>query len=77
MEKTVVHFWTKYIKIWYHYTREQQSWGLIHIKYLPIDDIPVDELTKSLNKVKYKKFKDLIEIGLQYMKPETTTLWLL
>ena len=73
-EKIAVHPQTKYIKIQYHYAREQQSRGLIYVKYLPTDDISADRLTKPLNKVKYKKFKDLIGIGLQCMKPGVTTL---
>ena len=76
-EETAVRPRTKHIEVRYHYAREQQSRGLIHVKYLPTDDMPADGLTKPLDKVKYKRFKDLIGIGPQCMKPGATTLWLL
>ena len=49
---------TKHIDVRYHYIREKVSDGTIELVYCPTKEMRADMLTKSLDRVKFEKFRD-------------------
>lgn len=57
---TEFHSRTKHIAIQYHNICEQIRAGLIKLAYVNTRDMPIDELTKPLQGIKFSRFVDLI-----------------
>jgi hypothetical protein len=56
----VQHSRTKHIDVRYHFIREHIKRKIIEVAYLPSEDLPADMLTKSLDRIKFQKFRELL-----------------
>ncbi len=52
----------KYINIYHHFIREVEFCRLIHLNYILINDMTVNELTKSLLTLKFTYFTNLMNL---------------
>ena len=59
-ENPIFHARTKHIEVHYHYIREKVLKGEIEMVPTKTDEQTVDILTKSLNKVKFEKFREAL-----------------
>jgi hypothetical protein len=53
---------SKHIDVRFHYTRELITHGSIRIEHVPTTAMAADGLTKPLNAIKFKAFRDLIGV---------------
>jgi hypothetical protein len=56
------HARTKHIDVHFHFVRQTVAQGHISIKYCPTDDMIADIFTKSLARVKFQKFRALLNV---------------
>ena len=59
-ENPIFHARTKHIEVHYHYIREKVLKGEIEMVPTKTGEQTVDILTKSLNKVKFEKFREAL-----------------
>jgi hypothetical protein len=64
----VYHGRSRHIDIQYHYTREKVVDNTVQLLYLPTAEMVADGLTKALDKIKHKRFLDLLGLGLGAQK---------
>ena len=50
------HSRTKHIDVQWHFVREQVEKGMMQFEYCPTNEMAADELTKTLNKIKFGRF---------------------
>jgi hypothetical protein len=46
----------RHVDIYNYWLRQEAKKGIFEVKYLPINEIPADGLTKALNKGKFERF---------------------
>ena len=51
----VFHFWIKHIQVWYHAIWDYVERGEIQLQYIQTDEMLADDLTKSLDWVKFEQ----------------------
>ena len=56
------HARTKHIDVHFHFVRQTVAQGHITIEYCPTDDMVADIFTKSLARVKFQKFRALLNV---------------
>ena len=57
------HGCTKHIDVHFHFIQQTISTGAISLKYCPTEDMIADIFTKSLARVKFKKFRNLLGLA--------------
>ena len=62
MRHPVFHDKSKHIKIRYHYIRDMVHKGEVRLQYVAIDDKVLDVLEKSLSRMKFKYFKENLNV---------------
>ena len=61
--KNSEHYWrTKYIDVKYHWIKKTVKNEIIEFKYISIEDMIADGLTKSLRAIKFNKFLRMLEM---------------
>lgn len=53
---------TKHIDVMYHFIREKFTGGFFELNYVPTDDQIADIFTKALSRVKFEKFRSLMNL---------------
>jgi hypothetical protein len=61
-ENPVFHDRLKHIEIKYHYIRDMVQRKVVHVQYLPTHDRIVDIFTKPLAKMKFKYFRERLDL---------------
>ena len=56
------HARTKHIDVHFHFIRQTVTQGHITIKYCSTDDMVADIFTKSLARIKFQKFRELLNV---------------
>ena len=56
------HARTKHIDVHFHFVRQSVEHGHIRIKYVPTDEMVADIFTKSLGRVKYEMFREVLNV---------------
>jgi hypothetical protein len=56
------HARTKHIDVHFHFVRQAINKGHIKVKYIPTDDMVADIFTKSLARVKFSMFRELLNV---------------
>ena len=56
------HARTKHIDVHFHFVRQTVAQGHVTIKYCPTEDMVADIFTKSLARIKFEKFRGLLNV---------------
>jgi hypothetical protein len=54
----------RHIKLRFHYIRECVKEGIVEVTYLPTEEMVADVMTKPLDSIKFKRFRDILMSGL-------------